>query len=99
MDLEAFDQFETTIRAAFSAIGHPISDLVAEGTTVAVRLTFRGTHTGEFMGTPASGKQFAVDGTAFMRVADDKVAEFWGFLDQLGLLQQIGALPAPDHAA
>lgn len=99
MDLQNFDRFEATIRSAFSDIRHPIADLVAEGDTVAVRLTFQATHTGDFMGAPASGQQFAVEGTAFLRLADDKVMEFWGFLDQLGLLQQIGAIPPPGAAA
>jgi hypothetical protein len=93
------DEFETTIRSGFSDIGHPIEDLVAEGDTVAVRLLFEGAHTGEFMGSPASGQRFSVDGTAVLRMAGDKIAEFWGFLDQLGLMQQIGALPVPGRGS
>jgi predicted ester cyclase len=54
-----------------------------------------GTHTGDFMGVPASGKRFSVEGTAFLRIVGGKVAQLWGFLDQLGLMQQIGGLPAP----
>jgi predicted ester cyclase len=99
MNLESFDEFEAMIRAAFSGIRHDIAELVAEGDTVAVRLTFRGTHTGEFMGTAATGKHAAVDGTAFLHIAGGTVTQLWGFLDQLGLLQQIGALPAPGQAA
>jgi hypothetical protein len=59
---------------------------------------FEGTHTGDFMGVPASGKQFSVGGTAFLHVAGGKVAQLWGFLDQLGLMQQIGGRPAPAQA-
>lgn len=95
MDVEAFNEFETTIRSAFSDIRHLIEDLVAEGDTVAVRLLFEGAHTGEFMGARASGQRFSVEGTAVLRMAGNKIAEFWGFLDQLGLMQQIGALPVP----
>jgi predicted ester cyclase len=98
MDLEAFDQFEAMIRAAFSGIRHDLAELVADGDTVAVRLVFRGTHTGEFMGTGATSKHAAVDGTAFLHIAGGKVTQLWG-LDQLGLLQQIGAQPAPGQAA
>jgi steroid delta-isomerase-like uncharacterized protein len=93
MDLEGFDQFEAMIRSAFSNIGHPIEDMVGEGDEVAVRLRMEGTHTGDFMGVPASGKRFSVEGTAFLRIAGGKVAQFWGFLDQLGLMQQIGGCP------
>jgi predicted ester cyclase len=98
MDLAGFDQFEAMIRSAFSSITHPLEDLVGEGDEVAVRLRFEGTHTGDFMGVPASDKQFSVEGTAFLRVAGGRVAQLWGFLDQLGLMQQIGALPAPGQA-
>ena len=98
MDLEGFDQFEAMIRSAFSDIRHPIEDLVGVGDDVAVRLRFEGTHTGDFMGVPASSKRFSVDGTAFLRIAGGKVTRFWGFLDQLGLMQQIGGLPAPAQA-
>ena len=99
MDVEQFDQFETMIRSAFSDIQHRIEDLVVGGDTVAVRLRFEGTHTGDFMDVPASGKQFSVEGTAFLRIAGTKVAQLWGFLDQMGLMQQIGGLPAPGQAA
>jgi predicted ester cyclase len=51
------------------------------------------------MGTGATGQHAAVDGTAFLHIAGGKVTQLWGFLDQLGLLQQIGALPAPGQAA
>jgi predicted ester cyclase len=51
------------------------------------------------MGVPASGKRFSVDGTAFLRIVEGKVARLWGFLDQLSLMRQIGGLPAPGQAA
>jgi steroid delta-isomerase-like uncharacterized protein len=90
MDLEGFDRFETAIHSAFSEMSHPIEDMVGEGDNVAVRLRMEGTHTGDFMGVPASGKHFSVEGTAFLRIAEGKLAEFWGIFDQLGLQEQIG---------
>lgn len=98
MDLESFDRFESMIRSAFSDIRHPIEDVVGEGDRVAVRLRLEGTHTGDFMGVPATGKQFSVEGTAFLHIVEGKVAQLWGSLDQLGLMQQIGGLPAPAQA-
>ena len=80
MDLEGFDQFETMIRSALSYIRHPIEDLVGEGDKVAVRLRFEGTHTGDFMGVPASGKQFSVQGTAFLHIAGGRSPNCGGFL-------------------
>ena len=93
MDLEGFDQFEAMFRSAFSNQEHALEDLVGEGDEVAVRLRFEGVHTGDFMGVPASGRHFSVEGTAFLRIANGKVAQLWGFLDQMALLQQIGGLP------
>lgn len=99
MDLEGFDQFEAMIRAAFSNIRHPIEDVVGEGDRVAVRLRLEGTHTGDFMGVPASGTHFSVEGTAFLHMPGGKVANLWGFFDQMSLMQQIGGLPAPGQTA
>lgn len=95
MDAAAFDGFETTVRAAFSDIRHRIEGVVSLDNDVAVRLTFEGTHTGEFMGVDPAGTRVAVDGTAFLRIAEDKIATLWGFLDQMGLMQQIGGLSIP----
>lgn len=95
MDFEAFEQFEAVFFAGFSNIRHSLEDIVAEGDRVAFRMTMDFTHTGEFMGLPASGKQASVLGIAIMRIADGKVADYWGSPDRMGLMQQIGALPTP----
>jgi predicted ester cyclase len=62
---------------------------------VAFRVVARATHTGEFMGIPASGKQITVPMIGIARVTDGQVTQLWNSPDQLGLLQQIGALPEP----
>lgn len=93
MDATAFDGFEEMVRAAFSDIRHRIEGLVTQDDNVAVRLVFEGTHTGEFMGVHAASTRVAVDGAAFLRIAEGKIATLWGFLDQLALMQQIGGLP------
>ena len=93
MDSAAFDGFETAVRAAFSDIHHRIEGVVVQDDDVAVRLIFEGTHTGEFMGVHPAGTRIAVEGSAFLRIAQDKIATLWGFLDQFSLMQQIGGLP------
>ena len=93
MDLEGFDQFEAMIRSAFSNIEHSIEDLVGVGDDVAVRLRFEGIHMGDFVGVPASGQHFSVEGAAFLRIVGGKVARFWGFLDQMGPMKQITGPP------
>lgn len=95
MDLAAFEQFEAVFSAGFSNIRHSLEDIVAEGDRVAFRMTMDATHTGEFMGLPASGKQVSFLGIGIMRIADGKVADYWGSPDRMGLMQQIGALPTP----
>jgi steroid delta-isomerase-like uncharacterized protein len=72
-----------------------VDDVIAEGDRVAVRLTSHGRHDGEFMGMPASGREYDISETHIFRIADGKVAEHWRDADMLGLMQQIGALPEP----
>lgn len=99
VDATAFEQREAYFSSAFSNIRHDIHDMIAEGDRVAVRMTLEATHTGDFMGIPASNNQAAVAGFGFMRVADGKIAELWGLPDALSLMRQIGALPAPEQPA
>lgn len=75
-----------------------IEDLIAEGDKVVVRWTNRGTHVGEFMGMPATGKAFAIAGIDIHRLRDGKLAEHWHVVDLLGQLQQLGVLPQPAGA-
>jgi len=65
---------------------------------VAGRIRFRGTQRGEFMGIPPTGKQVTFSSMEMNRIVDGKVAEHWFVVDMLGLLQQLGAVPAPGQA-
>jgi steroid delta-isomerase-like uncharacterized protein len=67
---------------------------VAEGDLVTGYQTWRGTHTGEFLGIPATGKTIKVTAVDILRVADGKFVEHWGILDLLLLMQQLGVIPA-----
>lgn len=67
--------------------------LAADDDKVVTRGVFTGTHTGEFMGVPASGKPIEVKFIDIWRIEGGKVAENWVRLDLLALMQQIGALP------
>jgi steroid delta-isomerase-like uncharacterized protein len=71
-----------------------IEDQVAEGDKVVTRWTATGTHKGELMGIPPSGKKVRVTGIAIDRLEDGKIVESWSSFDQLGMLQQIGAIPS-----
>ncbi len=70
-------------------------ETIAEGDLVMVRWSMTGTHGGELMGVAPTGRPIQVTGFDLFRIADGKIAELWQNWDQLGLMQQIGAIPAP----
>ena len=72
-----------------------IDDLIAEHDRVAIRLRSHARHTGTFMGIPATGREYEITETHVLRIRDGKVIEHWRDADMLGLMQQLGALPAP----
>ena len=71
------------------------AEVVSEGDRVMVRWTARGTHRGGVMGTPPSRNRFAIGGLTLLRIAEGRIAEHWVGGDFLGLMEQIGAIPAP----
>ena len=85
------------LRVAFSDARVTIDDVVAEGDKVAVRFTLYGTHTGELMGIPPTGRQVVVTGIDINRVANDQIVERWANFDNLGMLQQLGMSSQPSQ--
>ena len=83
-------------RGAFPDMRMTINDMAADGDRVVLRWTARGTNTGEMMGMPATGKPATVTGIIINRVAAGKMVESWGNFDALGMLQQLGVIPAPE---
>jgi steroid delta-isomerase-like uncharacterized protein len=81
--------------AAFPDGKTTTDDLIAEGDKVVERFTLAGTHKGDFMGIPATGKQVRVTGMSIFRIANGKIVEHWGENDAIGLMMQLGVLPAP----
>ncbi|MFE2386061.1 ester cyclase [Streptomyces misionensis] len=78
--------------AAFDA-AFTVEDLLAQGDRACARWTWRATHTGEFLGITPTGRRVAMTGTTFFRLgANGKIAELWWQHDQLGLMEQLGAL-------
>ena len=78
--------------------GHmTMDDIITEGEYSTIRMTFRGTHTGEFYGIPASNKPVEVTSIGIDRVVNGKICEGWGELNMLGMMQQMGAIPTPDQ--
>lgn len=79
---------------AFPDMQVTVGEMIAEGDKVAYRLTVTGTHTGEFMGIPATGKRVTITETHIDQIANGKLVRHEGDTDQLGLLQQVGVIPA-----
>lgn len=81
--------------SAFPDTQMTVEDQIAEGDRVVTRWTARGTHTGELMGIPATGKQVTVTGINVDRIAGGRIVEEWGEFDMMGMMQQLGVVPTP----
>jgi steroid delta-isomerase-like uncharacterized protein len=84
-------------REALSGLKVAIDHQFTDGDYVATRYTITGTHDGDLMGTPASGKDVAFTGITISRCEDGRIAEEWEITDTVTLLSQVGALPATAH--
>jgi predicted ester cyclase len=93
MDLAGMEQITPAFFTAFPDTHYTLEDLIAEGDKVVWRYTFRGTHRGDFMGIPATGKVVTGTSIVISRIAGGKCVEEWGSSDLLGLMQQLGAIP------
>lgn len=93
-DLAGIKEFVAQIRAAFPDLQVTVDDLIGEGDRLAVRSTMRGTHEGDFMGIPATGKKVEVSNYDFVRFENDQAAEHWGVIDSAALMEQLGMAPA-----
>lgn len=72
-----------------------VEDVIMGGDKLVVRITYRGSDQGSFFGRPATGKRFVLTALYLLRVVDGRVVELWQEADRLGMMQQLGALPAP----
>jgi steroid delta-isomerase-like uncharacterized protein len=87
-------EFLAPLTKAFPDLRRNIVDMVAEGDKVAVSINVTGTYKGEFQGIPATGKQASFTAMDILTIIDGKVIEEWTTADMMGLMQQIGAIPA-----
>lgn len=90
---EGFKQFAKTYHTAFPQAHFTIEDTIAEGDTVVLRWTARGTQSGELLGIQPTGKEVTVSGITITLISNGKSVESWGEFDALGMLQQIGVIP------
>jgi steroid delta-isomerase-like uncharacterized protein len=95
MDWNGHKQFIIAIPNAFPDVRHDIVDMVAEGEDkVAIRFNVTSIHKGELQGIPPTGKKVSFGGMQFSIIINGKIIEIWANVDMMGLMQQIGAIPA-----
>ena len=92
--VEGYKQFVSHYLTAFPDLHFAIEDEIADERTTVSRWTATGTHQGDLPGIPRTGRKISVTGMTIARVKDGKFIESWGNWDTLGLLQQLGVLPA-----
>jgi steroid delta-isomerase-like uncharacterized protein len=93
MDRAQHEQFGRAFLRAFPDAQVAVEDLIVEGDTGVIRWTLHGTHRGEMMGIPATGKAISIGGIEINRVENGQIVEHWVEMDQLGMLQQLGVIP------
>jgi steroid delta-isomerase-like uncharacterized protein len=96
--VEGFKIVDAMFRAAFPDFHVTVEDELADGDKVASRGYFTGTHKGQFMGIPPTGKAIKVSYIDIWTVENGKLKENWVQMDMLGLMQQLGVIPAPEQA-
>ncbi len=92
---EGFKQRAAFLLQAFPDLRITIEDQLEEDGKVVGRYTVRGTHKGDFMGIPATGKSIQIGAMDVIRVKDGQMVEHWGQFDMLGMFQQLGLAPSP----
>jgi predicted ester cyclase len=92
---DGLKQFVQLWHAAFSDINVETLSLGIDGDELWVHSRFTGTHTGDFMGIPATGKSVTLAMMDRVKIRDDKAIEHWGVSDDLGMMMQLGVVPEP----
>jgi steroid delta-isomerase-like uncharacterized protein len=93
-DREGIKIVTAMFRRAFPDSYFTVEDMMAEGDKVATRKTFHGTHEGEFMGIPPSGRGVSMGLIDIVRISEGRVVEHWSMGDTLGMMQQLGVIPS-----
>lgn len=95
MDATSHKQLLQMYQDAFGDWRQEITNMISEDDQVVTFFTFHGTHRGELMGIPPTGETVEVVAVAIDRLKDGRIAQEWTVFDGLGMLQQLGAVPAP----
>lgn len=98
-DREGIKVVTAMFRGAFPDSYFTVEDMIAEGDKVTTRKTFHGTHEGEFMGIPPTGRHVSMGLIDIVRISEGRVVEHWSVGDNLGMMQQLGVIPQPGERA
>jgi predicted ester cyclase len=96
--VEGLKEMVKAYRSAIADLHITIDHQFTEGDYVATRYTIRGSHDGDLMGTPPTGRDVEFTGLTVSRCRDGKIVEEWELVDTVGLLRQVGALPELAHS-
>ena len=94
-DREGIKVVTAMFRGAFPDSYFTVEDMIGEGDKVTTRKTFHGTHEGEFMGIPPTGRRVSMGLIDIVRISEGRVVEHWSVGDNLGMMQQLGVIPEP----
>jgi predicted ester cyclase len=92
--LEGRTMFVSAFVTAFPDIHIHLEDTATEGDKLVTRWSAHGTHQGDLLGIPPTGKEVSINGIAIDRFENSQSVEHWEIIDQLGLMQQLGVIPA-----
>lgn len=95
-NLDGLKAFYAMLFAAFPDAKVEFDDIVSEGEKIAIRYTFYATHRGDFMGVSPTEKEVSISGITILRILGGKIVERSQSADLMGLMQQLGAIPAPE---
>jgi steroid delta-isomerase-like uncharacterized protein len=96
---EGLKQYAAMNLGAFPDVRVSVEDQIAEGDMVVTRWTATGTHTGELLGIPPTGRRIEISGITINRYSGNRIAEDWYQSDDLGMMQQLGVIPSPEEVS
>ncbi len=97
-DVQAMKDFMAQLKGAFPDMVTKVEATVAEGGMVATHWSATMTHTGDFMGMPATGKTVHMTGSMFDRVSGGQIHDHWEIVDEMAMMAQLGQMPAMDES-
>ena len=97
--IEAVKAYYTNFLAGFSNIEFTMVDVFGQGDKIVNHWNFKGTHTGDFFGIPATGKSVNIDGTTLVKMKEGKIAEEQDFMDNMAFMQQLGLVSSPANVS